>query len=145
MDDRNVLTLADLESLAESVLSQEAWAYYAGGAGDERTLRENVEAWGAARSRGTSSVWRGAISTGYVPSPTCRSSSRACSRPRTARRRASTASTRCGCRTTADGSSTVRPDGVVHAAAILRAELETAMALLGTPTLRHVTRSHLSP
>ena len=40
-----IVNLADLEPLAESVLDPVAWAYYSGGAGDERTLRENVEAW----------------------------------------------------------------------------------------------------
>ena len=33
--------------------------------------------------------------------------------------------------------------GVVEAAGVLRAELETAMALLGTPTIDDVTRSHV--
>lgn len=34
-------------------------------------------------------------------------------------------------------------EGVVSAAAVLRAELETAMALLGTPTMAAVTRAHV--
>ena len=40
-----ILNLADLEPLAEAALEPAAWAYYAGGAGDERTLHENVDAW----------------------------------------------------------------------------------------------------
>jgi 4-hydroxymandelate oxidase len=35
------------------------------------------------------------------------------------------------------------PDGVVEAAGVLRAELETAMALLGTPTIDAITRAHV--
>ncbi len=35
-------------------------------------------------------------------------------------------------------------DGVGHAAGIIRAELENAMALLGTPTIGDVTRSHVT-
>jgi isopentenyl diphosphate isomerase/L-lactate dehydrogenase-like FMN-dependent dehydrogenase len=40
----SIVTVDDAERLAESVLSPEAWAYIAGGAGDERTLRWNREA-----------------------------------------------------------------------------------------------------
>lgn len=39
-------TLAELERAAESVASSEAWDYIAHGAGDEATMRANVEAWG---------------------------------------------------------------------------------------------------
>ena len=45
MLDPNVMTLGDLESLAEAALEPRAWAYYSGGAGDERTLRQNTDAW----------------------------------------------------------------------------------------------------
>jgi 4-hydroxymandelate oxidase len=40
-----VVNLGDLEQLAEATLSAVAWAYYSGGAGDERTLRDNEAAW----------------------------------------------------------------------------------------------------
>jgi isopentenyl diphosphate isomerase/L-lactate dehydrogenase-like FMN-dependent dehydrogenase len=39
-----LLTLDDAERLAESVVAPEAWSYIVGGAGDERTLRWNREA-----------------------------------------------------------------------------------------------------
>ena len=42
----NLVSLADYERAAESVLDAAALAYIAGGAGDERTLRDNVTAWG---------------------------------------------------------------------------------------------------
>lgn len=38
-------TLAELEAEAETVATQEAWDYIAHGAGDEVTMRANVEAW----------------------------------------------------------------------------------------------------
>jgi 4-hydroxymandelate oxidase len=38
-------TLADLEAAAKRVASTEAWDYIAHGAGDETTMRANVEAW----------------------------------------------------------------------------------------------------
>lgn len=44
-------TLADLEALAAAVASAEAWDYIAHGAGDEVTLRANVEAWHRHRLR----------------------------------------------------------------------------------------------
>jgi 4-hydroxymandelate oxidase len=40
-----LVSLADYERAAERALDAGAWAYYAGGAGDEITLRENVAAW----------------------------------------------------------------------------------------------------
>ena len=40
----SIVTVDDAERLAESVLPPEAWAYIVGGAGDERTLRWNREA-----------------------------------------------------------------------------------------------------
>jgi isopentenyl diphosphate isomerase/L-lactate dehydrogenase-like FMN-dependent dehydrogenase len=40
------LNVADFERLAERALDPAVFGYYAGGAGDERTLRDNVEAWG---------------------------------------------------------------------------------------------------
>lgn len=46
-----LVTVDDAERLAESVLSPEAWAYIAGGAGDERTLRWNREAFSEYRLR----------------------------------------------------------------------------------------------
>jgi 4-hydroxymandelate oxidase len=39
-----LLTLDDAERLAQAVLPVDAWGYIAGGAGDERTLRWNREA-----------------------------------------------------------------------------------------------------
>jgi 4-hydroxymandelate oxidase len=39
-------TLAELERAAEEVASSEAWDYIAHGAGDEATMRANVDAWG---------------------------------------------------------------------------------------------------
>lgn len=41
------MTLADLEALAKARLDPAAWAYLAGGAADEITLRSNVAAWSA--------------------------------------------------------------------------------------------------
>ena len=46
-----LVTVDDAERLAEGVLSPEAWAYIAGGAGDERTLRWNREAFSEFRLR----------------------------------------------------------------------------------------------
>jgi len=43
--------VADYERLARERLSEGAYGYFAGGAGDERTLRENVEAYGRWRLR----------------------------------------------------------------------------------------------
>jgi isopentenyl diphosphate isomerase/L-lactate dehydrogenase-like FMN-dependent dehydrogenase len=43
MDD--ALTIADVERLASGALEPGPHGYFAGGAGDERTLRENVDAW----------------------------------------------------------------------------------------------------
>src|SRR5687768_3055915 len=43
--------VADYERLAREALSEGAYGYFAGGAGDERTLRENVEAYGRWRLR----------------------------------------------------------------------------------------------
>src|SRR5919204_4429556 len=37
--------VADYEELARAALEPGAYGYYAGGAGDERTLRDNVEAY----------------------------------------------------------------------------------------------------
>lgn len=44
-------TLAALEAAAEAVTSQEAWDYIAHGAGEEVTMRANVEAWHGHRLR----------------------------------------------------------------------------------------------
>lgn len=43
-----IVNLDDLEARARERLDANAWAYLAGGAGDERTLRANREAWAAA-------------------------------------------------------------------------------------------------
>jgi len=45
------LTLDDAERLAEQVVTPEAWSYIVGGAGDERTLRWNREAYSRFRLR----------------------------------------------------------------------------------------------
>ena len=42
-----LVTLADYEARAREVLDANAWAYFAGGAADEQTLRANREAWSA--------------------------------------------------------------------------------------------------
>lgn len=44
-----IVTLADHEQHARGRLDDNAWAYFAGGAGDEITLRANREAWDAIR------------------------------------------------------------------------------------------------
>ena len=46
-----LLTLDDAERLAEEAISPEAWSYIVGGAGDERTLRWNREAFSRFRLR----------------------------------------------------------------------------------------------
>jgi isopentenyl diphosphate isomerase/L-lactate dehydrogenase-like FMN-dependent dehydrogenase len=46
-----LLTLDDAERLAEETISPEAWSYIVGGAGDERTLRWNREAFSRYRLR----------------------------------------------------------------------------------------------
>ena len=46
-----LLTVDDAEHLAESVVAPEAWSYIVGGAGDERTLRWNREAFSRFRLR----------------------------------------------------------------------------------------------
>jgi isopentenyl diphosphate isomerase/L-lactate dehydrogenase-like FMN-dependent dehydrogenase len=45
------VNVGDFEELAREALDAGALGYYAGGAADERTLRENVEAWGRRRLR----------------------------------------------------------------------------------------------
>jgi 4-hydroxymandelate oxidase len=45
------LTLADVEAAAATVVEPTAWDYYAGGAGDERTIAENRAAWDRLRLR----------------------------------------------------------------------------------------------
>lgn len=49
--EEQLLTLDDAERRAKDVLAPEAWAYIAGGAGDERTLRWNREAFSRYRLR----------------------------------------------------------------------------------------------
>ena len=46
-----LLTVDDAERLAEQVVAPEAWSYIVGGAGDERTLRWNREAFSRFRLR----------------------------------------------------------------------------------------------
>jgi isopentenyl diphosphate isomerase/L-lactate dehydrogenase-like FMN-dependent dehydrogenase len=46
-----LLTVDDAERIAETVVSPDAWGYIAGGAGDERTLRWNREAFSRYRLR----------------------------------------------------------------------------------------------
>ena len=60
-----ILNLADLEPLAEAALDPAAWAYYAGGAGDERTLRENVDAWARRKLR-----WRVLVDVSTIDTAT---------------------------------------------------------------------------
>ena len=45
------LTVSEYERLAEDILEAGALGYFAGGACDERTLRENVESWRRYRLR----------------------------------------------------------------------------------------------
>lgn len=45
------LTLADFEPLAREIIEPAAWDYYAGGAGDERSLAANRDAWDGLRLR----------------------------------------------------------------------------------------------
>ena len=46
-----LLTLDDAERMAEQAVTPEAWSYMVGGAGDERTLRWNREAFSRCRFR----------------------------------------------------------------------------------------------
>ncbi|MEY4028435.1 MAG: L-lactate dehydrogenase, partial [Pseudomonadota bacterium] len=41
----SIITLQDHEHAAQAALGEAAWAYFSGGAGDEITLRRNVDAW----------------------------------------------------------------------------------------------------
>ena len=45
------ITVAEFEPIARDRMDPGAWDYYAGGAGDERTLHDNVEAWNRLRLR----------------------------------------------------------------------------------------------
>lgn len=58
-----LFTLDDAEHRAEAVVSPDAWAYMAGGAGDERTLRWNREAFSHFRLRPRVLVDVSAVST----------------------------------------------------------------------------------
>jgi isopentenyl diphosphate isomerase/L-lactate dehydrogenase-like FMN-dependent dehydrogenase len=58
-----LLTLDDAERLAEEAISAEAWSYIVGGAGDERTLRWNREAFSRYRLRYRVLVDVSAVST----------------------------------------------------------------------------------
>ena len=51
MEMDGLLTLDDAERMAEEVVPPDAWSYIAGGAGDERTLRWNREAFSRCRLR----------------------------------------------------------------------------------------------
>ena len=57
------LNVMEYERLAAAALPEGPLGYYAGGAGDERTLRENVEAWGRRRLRPRVLVDVGHVST----------------------------------------------------------------------------------
>ena len=46
-----LLTVDDAERMAEQAVTPEAWSYIVGGAGDERTLRWNREAFSRFRFR----------------------------------------------------------------------------------------------
>src|SRR3990172_8528376 len=49
--EQQLLTIDDAERLAEAIVPPDAWGYIAGGAGDERTLRWNREAFSRFRLR----------------------------------------------------------------------------------------------
>lgn len=51
MEQQQLLTVEDAERLAEAAVPPDAWGYIAGGAGDERTLRWNREAFSRFRLR----------------------------------------------------------------------------------------------
>ncbi len=57
------LNVPDYERLAAAALPEGPLGYFAGGAGDERTLRENVAAWGRRRLRPRVLVDVGEVST----------------------------------------------------------------------------------
>jgi 4-hydroxymandelate oxidase len=50
-DHRAPITVAELEPIARAAMDPAAWDYYAGGAGDERTLADNHAAWDRLRLR----------------------------------------------------------------------------------------------
>lgn len=50
-DASHAVTVADFETLARDRIEPGAWDYYAGGAGDEHTLRDNRAAWNGLRLR----------------------------------------------------------------------------------------------
>lgn len=62
MDD-GLINVADFERVAAEKLDAGVLGYFAGGAGDELTLRENVEAWGRWRFRPRVLVDAGEVST----------------------------------------------------------------------------------
>ena len=64
-----LLTLDDAERLAEAVVSPEAWSYIVGGAGDERTLKWNREAFSRYRLRPRVLVDVRALHAGVDASP----------------------------------------------------------------------------
>jgi isopentenyl diphosphate isomerase/L-lactate dehydrogenase-like FMN-dependent dehydrogenase len=61
--EQQLLTVDDAERLAESMIPPDAWGYIAGGAGDERTLRWNREAYSRFRLRPRVLVDVSAVST----------------------------------------------------------------------------------
>jgi isopentenyl diphosphate isomerase/L-lactate dehydrogenase-like FMN-dependent dehydrogenase len=60
----DLINVADFERVAAEKLEAGAWGYFAGGAGDEETLRENVEAWRRWRLRPRVLTGVGAVETG---------------------------------------------------------------------------------
>jgi isopentenyl diphosphate isomerase/L-lactate dehydrogenase-like FMN-dependent dehydrogenase len=60
------LNLSDWEALARKRLDDASFGYFAGGAGDERTLRDNVDAWGRWQLRPRVLVDVGAASAATV-------------------------------------------------------------------------------
>jgi isopentenyl diphosphate isomerase/L-lactate dehydrogenase-like FMN-dependent dehydrogenase len=60
----DLVNVADFERVASEKLDAGVLGYFAGGAGDEVTLRENVEAWGRWRLRPRVLVDLGEVSTG---------------------------------------------------------------------------------
>ena len=59
-----LLTVDDAERMAEQAVTPEAWSYIVGGAGDERTLRWNREAFSRLRFRPRVLVDVSSVSTG---------------------------------------------------------------------------------
>ena len=60
-----IVNLSDLEALAEAALDPVAWAYVSGGAADEVSLRDNVDAWSRHRLR-----WRVLVDVATIDTTT---------------------------------------------------------------------------